>query len=251
MRVVVVSIFPDQIANYADFGVLAKARASGSLQLELIDPRSYTTDVHRSVDDAPFGGGPGMLMKCEPLFEAVEINEAPRPVILLSPGGEPLNQRTVKELSSYLGFTLLCGRYEGVDSRVEDHLVDRTVSVGDFVLAGGELAALCVLEAVSRLLPGVLGNEESSKSESFEDGLLEHRQYTRPSDFRGYKVPDVLLSGDHREISRWKRRQSLLITAERRPDLLKGALLSEEEVLFLCENGYSEEVEMIVKPPKD
>ncbi len=251
MRVAVVSIFPDQLANYAGFGVIAKAQQVGSLKLEFIDPRDYTTDIHRSVDDVPFGGGPGMLMKCEPLFEAVESNEVPRPVVLLSPGGEPLTQGVVKELSCYSGFTLICGRYEGVDSRVEKHLVDRTLSLGDFVLAGGELAALCVLEAVSRLLPSVLGNEESFRSESFEDGLLEHDQYTRPSDFKGYKVPDVLLSGDHREIARWKRRRSLLITAERRPDLLKDAVLSDEEVLFLRENGYSEKVEKIVKPSED
>ncbi len=251
MRITILSIFPEELATFARFGVIQKAQESGSLQLELVDPREYTTDVHRSVDDAPFGGGPGMLMKCAPLFEAVENNNVPRPVILLSPGGESMDQRVVRELAGLSGFTLLCGRYEGVDYRVEEHLVDRTISLGDFVLAGGELAALCVLEAVSRLLPEVLGNEESARSESFEEGLLEYPQYTRPSNFRGYKVPEILLSGNHREISRWRRRQSLLLTAKKRPDLLKQAALSDEEVQFLRENGYSEEVEKIGKPFED
>jgi tRNA (guanine37-N1)-methyltransferase len=251
MRVSFISIFPDQLRSYCGFGVISKAQQVGALELSFIDPRDYTHDLHRSVDDAPYGGGPGMLMKCEPIVEAIEANDVARPVVLLTPGGERLSQSKIRELASLEGFTLLCGRYEGVDARVEELVVDMRISLGDYVLAGGELAALCVLEAVSRLLPEVLGNENSPAQDSFEDGLLEYAQYTRPAEFRGIRVPGVLLGGNHQEIERWRRRSSLLRTASWRPDLLKREVLSEEDVQFLAENGYSVEVDLIPSTSED
>jgi len=206
------------------------------------DPREWATDAHRSVDDAPFGGGAGMVMTPEPLFAAVEATEPVRPLFLLSPGGRRFEQTLARELAAGEGFALICGRYEGVDQRVADHLCDDELSIGDFVLAGGEAAALVVVEAVARLVPGVLGNDESPEHESFGEraGLLEEPQYTRPAEFRGWLVPEVLRSGDHVRIARWRRAQALHRTRARRPDLLPAELTSEDQALldeFPAEDG--------------
>ena len=233
MRIDVFTIFPDLIEGFAAQSLLGKGRQRGLLDLRVHDLRAETTDPHRSVDDAPFGGGAGMVLMPEPVFAAVEAIEPPRPLYLLGPGGRRLDQAMARELSELEGFSLLCGRYEGVDARVVDHLVDGEVSVGDYVLAGGEVAALVVLEAVSRLVPGVMGNQTSADEESFGDGLLEYPHYTRPATYRDWSVPDVLRSGDHARIARWRRAQALARTARLRPDLLaaRGGLSPEEEAL--------------------
>jgi tRNA (guanine37-N1)-methyltransferase len=199
------------------------------------DVRQWTADVHRSVDDTPYGGGAGMVLMPEPIFTAVEsVADAPRPLFLLGPGGRRFDQRVARELAGTDGFSLLCGRYEGVDARVGDHLVDDELSIGDYVLAGGEAAAFVVVEAVTRLVPGVMGNEESAEDESFRHGLLEYPHYTRPAEFRDWAVPEVLRSGDHGRIERWRRAQSLARTVERRPDLVeaRGGLSDEERALL-------------------
>ena len=243
LRIDVFTIFPEVVDGYCSASVLGRARTAGALDLRVRDLRSGATDPRRSVDDAPFGGGAGMVMMPEPLFAAVESVEAteglPRPLLLLSPGGRRFDHSVAVELSgSAPGFSLLCGRYEGVDQRVADHLVDGELSVGDFVLAGGELAALVVVESVARLLPGVLGNEESAADESFSAGLLEYPQYTRPGVFRGWEVPEVLRSGDHGRVARWRRAQALRRTLEQRPDLVaaRGGL-TEEEARLLAGQG--------------
>ena len=220
MRVDVFSIFPEYLEGPLGVSLLGRAREAGLLDVRLHDPRDFATDRHRSVDGAPAGGGPGMVMTPEPLFVAVEAADPPRPLYLLAASGRTLDHSLAMELAASDGFSLICGRYEGVDQRVADHLCDGELSIGDFVLNGGEVAALVVIEAVARLVPGVLGNETSATEESFAAGLLEHPQYTRPAEFRGWKVPEVLRSGDHARIARWRRAQSLHRTAERRPDLL-------------------------------
>src|SRR5215210_4356464 len=192
MRVDVFTIFPDLVETWAGASLLGKARQRGLLEVRVHDLRSAATDPHRSVDDAPFGGGPGMVLMAEPLFGAVESVDPPRPLYLLGPGGRRFDQAVAGELAASPGFSLLCGRYEGVDERVREHLVDDELSVGDYVLAGGEVAALVVLEAVGRLVPGVMGNDASADEESFADGLLEYPQYTRPASFRSWDVPEVL-----------------------------------------------------------
>ncbi|MGA2931952.1 MAG: tRNA (guanosine(37)-N1)-methyltransferase TrmD, partial [Acidimicrobiales bacterium] len=220
MRIDVFTIFPDMVAGYCGASILGRAAETGALDVRVHDLRDGADDPRRSVDDSPFGGGAGMVLMAEPLFRCVEaVPDLPRPLYLLTPGGRHFDQAMAVELAaSPGGFSLLCGRYEGVDQRVADHLVDGELSVGDFVLAGGELAALVVVEAVARLLPEVLGNENSALEESFTDGLLEYPQYTRPAEFRGWPVPEVLRSGDHGAVAAWRRRQALLRTAERRPD---------------------------------
>jgi tRNA (guanine37-N1)-methyltransferase len=230
----VFTIFPDLVDGYLAGSLIGKARADGLLDIRVHDLRSTATDPHRSVDDAPFGGGAGMVLMAEPLFGAVEAVQPARPLFLLSPSGRRFDQSVAAELSSGDGFSLLCGRYEGVDQRVADHLVDGEISVGDVVLAGGEVAALLVIEAVARLVPGVLGNEASVAEESFADGLLEHPQYTRPAAFRDWPVPDVLLSGDHGRIARWRRAQALVRTLDRRPDLIeaRGGLTDADRALL-------------------
>ncbi|MGC8466175.1 MAG: tRNA (guanosine(37)-N1)-methyltransferase TrmD [Acidimicrobiales bacterium] len=238
--ITVLTIFPSIIDSYCSQGVIGRACARDLVTVRSVDLREYTSDVHRSVDDAPFGGGAGMLMRPEPVFRAVEDLDPVGPLIYVAPFGRPFSQKKAQELASLPeGFTILCGRYEGIDARVEETLVDEVISVGDYVLTGGELAALCIIDAAVRLLPHVLGNEQSLRSESFENGLLEHPQYTRPSRYRSLDVPDVLLSGHHGEIDRWKRRQSVLRTARYRPDLLASASLSSEDVDLLFENGYA------------
>ena len=240
-RVDVFTIFPALIDGFTSESLLGKARERGVLDVRAHDLRDHTTDPHRSVDDTPFGGGAGMVLRPEPAFAAVEAVDPARPLLLLGPSGRRFDQGYARELASGDGFSLLCGRYEGVDARVAEHLCDGELSVGDFVLAGGEVAALVVLEAVARLVPGVMGNVESGVEESFSDGLLEHPQYTRPASFRGWDVPEVLRSGDHQRIARWRRAMALARTIERRPDLVdaRGGLTAEEVATLVAELGLS------------
>jgi tRNA (guanine37-N1)-methyltransferase len=235
MRIDLFTIFPEYLEGPLTTSLVGKARQTGLLDVRVHDPRGWTTDVHRSVDDPPFGGGAGMVMMPEPLFAAVEAVQPPRPLFLLAPGGRRFDQGLARDLAAGTGFSLLCGRYEGIDQRVADHLCDGELSVGDYVLAGGEAAALVVVEAVTRLVPGVLGNEASPDHESFSTGLLEEPQYTRPAEFRTWAVPEVLRSGDHGRIDRWRRAHALRRTLERRPDLLGGRDLSPEEQALLEE----------------
>lgn len=266
MRIDVFTIFPSIVEGYGSASILGRARQAGLLDLRVRDLRAGASDPRRSVDDAPFGGGAGMVLMPEPVFRAVEAVEAaeglPRPLFLLSPGGRRVDQGLVRRLAARPeGFSLLCGRYEGVDQRVADHLADGELSIGDVVLAGGELAALVVIEAVARLLPGVLGNESSSDDESFTDDLLEYPQYTRPAEFRGWAVPEVLRSGDHRSVARWRRAQALRRTLERRPDLVaaRGGLTQAEvellvqagEVQLLADHGYDALLGNAPAQPKD
>ena len=234
MRVDVLTIFPDLVRTWTQSSLIGRAGRAGLLDVRVHDLRSGANDPHRSVDDAPFGGGAGMVLAPEPLFAVVEAAEPPRPLLLLGPGGRRFDQSWAAELAAGDGFSMLCGRFEGVDQRVRDHLVDGELSVGDFVLAGGEAAAICVLEAVARLVPGVMGNDQSSLEESFADGLLEYPQYTRPAVFRDWEVPDVLRSGDHGLVARWRKAQSLARTITDRPDLIeaRGGLSEEEERLL-------------------
>ena len=220
MRIDVFTIFPQLLDTWLDASLIGKARRGGILDLRVHDLRSGSGDPHRSVDDSPFGGGAGMVLAPEPVFRAVEAAAPPRPLLLLGPAGRRFDQAMARALADGAGFSLLCGRYEGVDQRIADHLVDGEISIGDFVLAGGEAAALVIVEAVSRLVPGVMGNRSSADEESFTDGLLEYPHYTRPADFRGWTVPEVLRSGDHARVARWRRAQALARTRDRRPDLM-------------------------------
>lgn len=234
MRIDVFTIFPDLVDGFCSHSLLGRARASGVLEVRTHDLRSLATDPHRSVDDAPFGGGAGMVLMPEPVFGAVEAAQPPRPLLLLGPGGRRLDHVYATELAGLDGFSLLCGRYEGVDDRIRTQLCDGEVSIGDVVLAGGEVAACVVIEAVGRLLPGVMGNSVSADEESFSDGLLEFPQFTRPADFRGLVVPDVLRSGDHARVARWRRAQALRRTLEARPDLIeaRGGLQPADQALL-------------------
>lgn len=234
MRVDVLTIFPEIFAGFLDTSIIKRARERGHLEVNLVDIRAYTRNKHRNVDDYPFGGGPGMVMQAEPLFLAVEallpVDESIRPpVILMSPQGEVFNQELASQLARQEHLILICGHYEGIDERVRIGLVDRELSIGDYILTGGELPAMVVIDAVTRLLPGVLGAPEGATEDSFAMGLLEYPQYTRPRSFRGLEVPEVLLSGNHEEIRRWRRRQALERTWRRRPDLLAGVELSPED----------------------
>lgn len=235
VRIDVFTIFPEMLRPVLDASLLGRARAAGVLDVRLHDPRRHAADRHRSVDDTPYGGGAGMVMSAGPLFAAVEAADPPRPLHLLGPAGRRFDQHLARELAAGDGFSLLCGRYEGVDQRVADHLCDGELSVGDVVLAGGEVAALVVVEAVARLLPGVMGNADSGREESFADGLLEYAQYTRPAVFRGVAVPETLLSGDHARVARWRRASALRRTLQRRPDLLGGRPLTAAEEALLAE----------------
>jgi tRNA (guanine37-N1)-methyltransferase len=236
MRIDVLTIFPDMVAEFADRSLLGRAQRNGLLDVRVHDLRAATGDVHHSVDDTPFGGGAGMVLKPDPIFATVDAVDPPRPLLLLAPGGRTLDQAYAVELAALDGFSLLCGRYEGVDERVRAHLVDGEVSIGDFVLAGGEVAAMVILEAVGRLVPGVMGNDTSADDESFSDGLLEYPQYTKPAEFRGWSVPDVLRSGDHGRVDRWRRAQALRRTLAARPDLIEArGGLSPEDLQLLDE----------------
>lgn len=221
MKVDVVTIFPELFELPLRTSLLGKAVSSGLLEVAVHDLRAHGLGKHRSVDDEPYGGGAGMVMRPAPIFDAVEpLKTETSHVVLLSPRGTPVDHGVVARLAGLDHLVLICGRYEGVDERVAEHLADEELSIGDFVLAGGELPALVVIEAVSRLIPGVLGNEGSLATESHAEGLLEYPQYTRPADFRGWTVPEVLLSGDHGAVERWRHERSEEITRERRPDLL-------------------------------
>lgn len=221
MRIDVITIFPALFDAPLQTSLLGKAVADGLLDVRVHDLRRHGLGKHRSVDDEPYGGGAGMVMRPEPLFDAVEEVRGPGShVVLLSPRGRVLDHAVVTELAEHDHLVLICGRFEGVDERVAEHLAHEELSIGDYVLAGGELPALVVVEAVSRLVPGVLGNAESLASESHAEGLLEYPQYTRPAEYRGWRVPDVLLSGDHGAVAQWRRAQSEQATRERRPDLL-------------------------------
>ena len=242
MRIDVFTIFPELIERFAGESLLGKARERGLLDLRTHDPRDHTTDVHRTVDDAPFGGGAGMVLKPEPLIASIEAARPPRPLLLLGPGGDRFDQARARELAAGEGFSLLCGRYEGVDQRVVEGWCDGELSIGDYVLAGGEVAAMVVLEAVGRLVPGVMGNEVSAAEESFSDGLLEYPQYTRPADLDGRDVPEVLRSGDHARVARWRHAQALLRTARRRPDLLAARPLTAADEATLAEFDLLDEV---------
>ena len=233
MRIDIVTIFPEMVRAPLETSIVARARAEGIVEITVHDLRAWAEDRHRSVDDAPYGGGAGMVMRPEPLFRCVEQLRAeaePRGrTVLLSPQGRLLNHDRVRELRNTDRLILLCGRYEGFDERVRLHLADDEVSIGDYVLGGGELPALVVVEAIVRLLPGALGSGASLDEESHTDGLLEYPQYTRPQEFRGWSVPEILLSGDHAAIARWRRAERLRRTAARRPDLLEHADLTEED----------------------
>ena len=235
LRVDVVTIFPELVRHYAAGSILGRAADRGVWELRTHDVRDAADDPHRRVDDTPYGGGAGMVMTPGPLVRTVRsVPDLPRPLLALTPSGRPFDQSAARELAQLSGFSLLCGRYEGVDQRALDALADDEISVGDFVLAGGELAALCVIEAVVRLRPGALGNEASITEESFSQTLLEYPQYTKPADFEGATVPDVLLSGDHARVDRWRTAQALRRTRERRPDLWErrgGATADEERLL--------------------
>lgn len=233
-RIDVFTLFPEMITDYVGQSLLGRAIEKSLLAVTAHDLRAQTTDVHRTVDDSPFGGGAGMVLMPEPVFAAVEATNAPRPLFYLGPAGRTFDQEMARELSALDGFSLLCGRYEGVDERIRTELCDGEISIGDFVLAGGEVAALAVIEATVRLRSGVLGNSTSVEDESFVDGLLEYPQYTRPASFRGIKVPEVLRSGNHGLIKRWRRAQSLRRTVADRPDLIaaRGGLSGEEEQLL-------------------
>jgi tRNA (guanine37-N1)-methyltransferase len=228
MRFDIVSIFPETFSGPFDFGIVKRAATAGLIEIAIHDLRDYTADRHRQVDDRPFGGGAGMVMKPEPLFRAVEeiTRESPAHVVLLSPQGRLFSQEVALELSRLERVVLICGRYEGVDERVVENVVDDEVSIGDYVLSGGEIPAMVVVDAIVRLLPGALGCEESTERESFSrgskwQGLLDFPQYTRPANYRGLEVPEVLLGGNHAEIERWRRERSIEKTLKRRPDLLE------------------------------
>ncbi|HLZ20984.1 MAG TPA: tRNA (guanosine(37)-N1)-methyltransferase TrmD [Ktedonobacterales bacterium] len=234
MRFDIFTLFPDMFRGPFDESILARAQTRGLLEIALHNPRDVTTDRHHIVDDYPYGGGAGMVMKPEPLFAAVEAVYADGPIILMSPQGRVFTQTVARELAQHPRITLLCGHYEGVDERVREHLVTDELSLGDFVLTGGELAAMVIVDAVSRLLPSVLA-PGSTEEESHASGLLEYPQYTRPPEFRGWRVPETLLSGNHAVIARWRRKESLRRTRSRRPDLLGRAALSATDHKLLAE----------------
>jgi len=234
VRIDVLTIFPDMVSSFAGRSLLGKATERGLLDVRVHDLREGTDDPHRSVDDSPYGGGAGMVLRVEPLAAVVEAVEPPRPLLLLGPGGRRFDQAMARELAAGEGFSLLCGRYEDVDHRVRTELVDGELSIGDYVLAGGEVAAMVVLEAVGRLVPGVMGNAASADEESFSEGLLEYPQWTRPAEWRGHEVPEVLRSGDHGRVARWRHAQALHRTLARRPDLIeaRGGLTDDERALL-------------------
>ncbi len=238
MQFEVFTLLPEVFPSYLETSILKRAIDRGLIDVRVHNIRDYTHDKHHTTDDTPYGGGGGMVMKPEPVFEAVASvlgPEAGSPIILLTPQGRVFDQRVADELSRHEKIALICGRYEGVDERIREHLVTDEISVGDFVLTGGELPALIVIDAVSRLIPGVLGDPTGAEDDSHAMGLLEYPHYTRPPEFQGWKVPDVLLSGDHGKIEKWRREQAILRTLQRRPDLLETAELSDKERKFIEE----------------
>lgn len=235
MKIHVLSLFPDMFSGVFGASILKKAQEKGAVELAVTDIREYSENKHKQVDDYPYGGGAGMVLKPEPMFNAVEaITEGRKPrVILMCPQGERFTQKKAEELAKEEDLVFLCGHYEGYDERIREYLVTDEISIGDFVLTGGELPAMTVIDAIVRLLPGVLGQEDSHIQDSFSTGLLEHPHYTRPADFRGMTVPDVLLSGNHAKIEAWREEQSFKRTLERRPDLLEVLELSEKQLKIL------------------
>lgn len=243
MRFDIFTLLPEVFAPYLQASILEKAASRGLIEVLVHNIRDYTHDKHHITDDTPYGGGGGMVMKAEPMFEAVEtvLGAPPRcPVILLTPQGRVFNQSIATELSDYPRIALLCGRYEGIDERIRQHLITDQISIGDYVLTGGELPAMILVDAISRLLPGVLGDPDGAADDSHASGLLEYPHYTRPPEFRGEAVPAVLLSGDHAKIAKWRREQSLLRTLQQRPDLLATAPLTAADKKFLKSLGYEE-----------
>jgi tRNA (guanine37-N1)-methyltransferase len=240
MRIDILTLFPQMFDGLLNCSIIARARERGLVDIRLHDIRAHTHDKHHVVDDYPYGGGAGMVLKPEPIFEAVEaikveLGLSTVPIILLSPQGRLFNQTVARDLAGYEHLILICGHYEGVDERVAEYLATDEISIGDYLLSGGEIAAMAVTDCIVRLLPGVLGSEASLAEESHVGGLLEYPQYTRPETYRGWAVPPVLLSGDHGDVARWRRQQSLLRTARRRPDLLEKAVLSTEDKKLLSE----------------
>jgi tRNA (guanine37-N1)-methyltransferase len=238
MKFDILTLFPAMFEGPFSESIIKRAAQDGLIEIRLHDIRDWAFDRHRTTDDYPYGGGAGMVMKVEPLAACIEKVKAERPaarVILTTPRGKPFDQALAGELANEEELLIICGRYEGVDERVRELFVDDEISLGDFVMTGGELAAMVIVDAVSRLVPGVLGSSESAAADSFSDGLLEYPQYTRPAEFRGLKVPEVLLSGNHREIAGWRRRQAMQRTLAGRPDLLATARLSDEERRYLQE----------------
>lgn len=232
----VLSIFPEMFASPLNFSLLKKAQEKSILNICLHDIRNWADDKHKMTDDAPYGGGCGMVMKVEPVEKALAAIRSPEDdslVVLMTPQGKTFNQKIAAQLAEKKQIIIICGRYEGVDERIREHLVDREISIGDYILTGGELAALVLIDAVSRLIPDVLGNPESTLGESFSHNLLEYPQYTRPAEYKGWKVPDVLLSGNHAQIELWHKRESLRRTYQRRPDLLKKIKLLAEHKKIL------------------
>lgn len=233
------TLFPDMCRAYLDESIIGRARRSGKVQIECVDIRDYTKDKHRRVDDTPYGGGMGMIMQAQPVYDCYmdicKKAQSPVHLIYLTPQGKTLTQQRVRELSKMDNIALLCGHYEGIDERVIEELQPEEISVGDYVLTGGELPALIVADAVSRMLPGVLSDEECFTEESHYSSLLEYPQYTRPFEWRGREVPEVLITGHHENVRRWRRQQSLIRTAQRRPDMLEKAQLSQKDISFLSE----------------
>lgn len=241
MQFDVFTLLPEVFPPYLETSILKRARRRGLIDVRVHNIRDYTRDKHHTTDDTPFGGGGGMVMKPEPVFEAVESVLGPEsgsPIILLTPQGRLFDQTVARELSRHEKIALICGRYEGVDERIRRHLVTEEISIGDYVLTGGEIPALILIDAVSRVLPGVLGDPTGAEDDSHASGLLEYPHYTRPPEFRGETVPEVLLSGDHARIEKWRREQSLLRTLKRRPDLLEKAELTKEDKKFLEQQGF-------------
>jgi tRNA (guanine37-N1)-methyltransferase len=244
MRIDILCLFPETFASPLNESIIKRAREQGFVDIVIHDIRDYTHDKHHTADDYPYGGGPGMVLKPEPIFEAAEaikqqLDVGEVPVILLTPQGRLFSQSVAQELAVHPRLMLICGHYEGLDERVCEHLATDQISIGDYVLSGGELAALVVVDAIVRLIPGVLGSEDSAGNDSHSHGLLEYPQYTRPPVYRGWSVPPVLLSGNHGEIAEWRRRQAILRTAKRRPDLLKKGNICEEERKWMSENLLS------------
>lgn len=244
MKIDVLTLFPEMFDGVFNASILGKAKDKGIVSLEAINFRAYSGNKHNTVDDYPYGGGGGMILKPDPVFAAVEdlkLDENVKPrVILLCPQGASFDQQKAEELSKEEHLVLICGHYEGYDERIREHLVTDELSIGDYVLTGGEIPAMVLIDSVVRLLPGVLGNETSAVTDSYSTGLLEHPHYTRPSEFRGWAVPDVLISGHHANIEVWRREQSLLRTLERRPDLLETAELTDKERKWLAAKNKSE-----------
>ena len=239
MHFSVVSLFPEMVGTIGEFGVVGRAVQRELITLATVNPRDYTSDVHRTVDDRPYGGGPGMVMKYQPVADALEAAKSKMPeacpIVYLSPQGRVFDQAMAKEFAAMPGLVLLAGRYEGIDERLIESHIDEEVSLGDYVLSGGEIAAMAVIDAVVRLLPGVLGDDESAAQDSFMEGLLDHPHFTRPEVIAGRKVPDVLLSGDHAGIARWRNKQALGRSYLRRPDMLEKLDLNDEQQLLLDE----------------